>query len=91
MLLGYGGNVGAKDNEGRTTLHIALECWSVDSDDEIAEADEGSVEVVRVLLEHGANVGAEDDKDRTPFQFALANGYDKIMILLSEHGAERVL
>ena len=52
MLLGYGGNVGAKDYKGRTTLHIALDC--------------GSVEVVRVLLEHGANVGAEDDKDRTP-------------------------
>ena len=91
VLLGCGGNVGAKDNEGRTPLHIALDCVSVDSDDESAEADEGSVEVVRVLLEHGANVGAEDNNDRTPFQIALANGYNKIMTLLSEHGARGVL
>ena len=93
VLLEQGASVGTEDKQGRTPLHIAVVYGSVDADDEIGEEDggksleedEGSLEIVRVLLEHGANVGAEDNEGRTAFQIASAKGYDKIMKLLSEH------
>jgi ankyrin repeat protein len=77
VLLEFGGNVGAVDDEGKTPLHFAAEL--------------GSFEVVRVLLEHGANVGAEDKEGRTPFQIASASRKDEIMKLLSEQGVQGAL
>ena len=79
VLLEHGANVGAEDNKGRTPLHEAADYGRVE------------LEVVRMLLKHGANVDAEDSRGRTPFQFALANGYDEIMKLLSEHGAKGLI
>lgn len=46
------------------------------------------IKVIHVLLERGANVGAEDKHGRTPFFLAKEYGYDEIINLLSEHGAE---
>jgi hypothetical protein len=50
-------------------------------------AEQGTVEVVRVLLEYGGNVGAENANGKTALQ--LAHGEDGTIIekLLSEHGA----
>jgi ankyrin repeat protein len=48
----------------------------------------GLIVVICVLLEHGANVGAKDKQGRTPFLLAKEHGYDEIMKLLSERGAE---
>jgi ankyrin repeat protein len=44
--------------------------------------------VVRLLIQRSSDVHARDDEGLTPFQLASANGYDDVMQLLLEHGAE---
>ena len=56
MLLEYGADVNARENECITPLHMA--------------SKGGNLVVARVLVEYGANVDAEDDKGRTPLQVA---------------------
>jgi len=81
VLLEHGANVGAEDKEGRTPLHAAAENIDFQRESE-------KTEVVPVLLEHGANVGAKDKKGRTPLQIASANGFNKMVELLSERGVK---
>ena len=49
---------------------------------------EGELEAVRLLLECGADVGAETDDGETALQVAVEEGYDKVVELLREYGAE---
>jgi hypothetical protein len=47
-------------------------------------SDNGTVDVVRVLLEHDANVDTKAHQGRTPFYIASASGYNNIIKLLSD-------
>ena len=67
------GLVSAKDHEGRTPLHKAAEC--------------GSVESVAVLLDVGADPGMRDEDGRTPLSLALEKGHADVAELLRQHGA----
>lgn len=58
----YGANVGAKDNQGVTPLHVA------------ADGCQWEVEVMRVLLGHGANVSSEDNQGRTAVRECVDEG-----------------
>jgi ankyrin repeat protein len=82
VLLKHGANVGAEDKKGRTPVHGAASGPVFDV------RQNERAEVVAVLLEHGANVGAKDNKGRTPFQIASAKRFNKMVELLSEHGAK---
>jgi ankyrin repeat protein len=82
VLLEHGASVDAEDKEGSTPLHaVAVGLAYYVRQNERAE-------VVSVLLEHGANVGAKDNKGSTPFQIASAEGYGKVVKLLSEYSAK---
>jgi hypothetical protein len=75
LLLNRGADINTtRTDDSWTPLHTAV--------------DSECIEVVRVLLEHGANLDAEDKQGRTPFTLAKENGYNEIMKLLSEHGAQ---
>jgi ankyrin repeat protein len=74
LLLDSGADPNARNDEGRTALHVATKV--------------GVIEVIRLLLERGADIGAEDKRGRTAFSLAKEEGYDEIMKLLSEHGPE---
>ena len=51
-------------------------------------AQEGHVEIVKILLERGANPNAEDDAGRTPLHDAAFKGHVEIVKLLLERGAD---
>lgn len=59
-----------KDNKGKTPLHLACQ-WA-----------EGSLGVIRLLLEHGANVNAQDAECRAPLHEACAAGCVEAVELL---------
>jgi ankyrin repeat protein len=79
VLLEYGVDANAHDANNATPLHLA-------SDSEYG--GEGRLDVVRLLLQYGSDIHARDDEGRTPFMRATAKGYDDLMELLLEHGAE---
>jgi 26S proteasome non-ATPase regulatory subunit 10 len=54
MLLERGAAIDARDNDGKTSLHVAVEL--------------GKIEVARLLLKHGADVNVRDKIGRTPSQ-----------------------
>jgi ankyrin repeat protein len=55
MLLERGAMIDARDNRGRTSLHLAVEG--------------GKIQVARLLLKHGADVNARDESGGTPSQY----------------------
>ena len=46
----------------------------------------GTLEMVRMLLEHGADVEAENDRGETAHRLASAKGYHEVMKLLTKYG-----
>ncbi|KAH9019782.1 ankyrin repeat-containing domain protein, partial [Lactarius hengduanensis] len=60
----------ARDKIGRVPLHSA--------------ANNGHLELVRLLLKHGGNVNACGHDSMTPLDEAKAKGYTEIVQLLSE-------
>ena len=85
VLLDYGADPNARDNDGSTSLHFSSwrkrgNTWS---------SGKGTVEGTRLLLKHGAIIDAEDNEGKTPLQLALEHGRDDIATCLREHGATR--
>jgi ankyrin repeat protein len=80
VLLEHGADTNARDANNATPLHLASDS-SYD--------DEGSLGVVRLLLQYGPDmIHARDDKGQTPFMRATESGLSGIIQLLLEHGAE---
>ncbi|KAL5249390.1 hypothetical protein ACHWQZ_G018297 [Mnemiopsis leidyi] len=75
ILLDFEADVAAKDNHGRTALHVA--------------AQEGHADVLATLLEqeNKACLDAVDDRGRTPLMYAAASGKTRCVELLLEAGA----
>jgi len=69
-----GANTDAKDKDGRTPLHDAV--------------FDGSIEVVRLLLDHGASANPKDRDGRTPLHEASVLWETKIVGLLLGRGAD---
>jgi ankyrin repeat protein len=69
-----GVEVNAKDDMGRTPLHVA--------------ARAGCREICALLLEHGADANIRDVRRQTPLAEALAHGNAETVELLLEHGAD---
>ena len=76
LLLENGADPNVEDDDGMTSLHVAVYA--------------GSLDVVRLLLEHGANVEPGVGVVRTPFQIASEKGHHDVAKLLSEHGAKPI-
>jgi ankyrin repeat protein len=55
MPLKHGAVIDARDDDGRTSLSMAVE--------------RGKIEVARLLLEHSADVNARDELGKTPSQY----------------------
>jgi hypothetical protein len=79
VLLEHGVDAKARDANNATPLHLA-------SNPEYLR--EGHLDVVRLLLQYGSDIHARDDEGWTSFMRATAYGYDKMMELLLERGAE---
>lgn len=69
-LIGFGANVNAKDNRGRTVLMYA------------AGADEPSATVVKLLLDSGADPAAKDVRGDTALDLARQRGRKEIILAL---------
>lgn len=73
FLLSKGADVGARDLEGRTALHVSA--W------------QGHAEMVELLLNHAADVNAVDNDYRTALQSAAWQGHVSVVRLLLERNA----
>ncbi|MBN9518156.1 ankyrin repeat domain-containing protein [bacterium] len=76
MLLEFGADPNARNDDGRTPLHYACDIGSRD------------VELVRLLLQHGADPNARDNRQRTPMSLAWGQSREPTAIreLLAEYG-----
>jgi len=73
MLMEYGADAHAVDNDGWTALHLAC-CGK-------------KLEVTKLLIENGANVNANTKDGRTPLHLACENGRWKMVQFLLRRGA----
>ncbi|TMW62519.1 hypothetical protein Poli38472_005137 [Pythium oligandrum] len=71
--LDQGGDVDAKDEEGRTMLH-----WAV---------DRAQMDMVELLLKHEASPNVQDADGMTPLHYAVSCEDEALTKLLVEHGA----
>ena len=67
-------DIGARDNQGRTPLHYAVEA--------------GKLEIIKYLIERGADVNAADSHGRTPLHYAVKSDRPDVVSLLLEKGSE---
>ena len=74
LLLAHGASPLARDDDGRTPLHLAA-------------AVPGRVTVINELLSHGADVNAPDDFHQTPLHLAAALKSPDVAQLLIRNGA----
>ena len=70
-----GCDVNAKDNHGRTALHLA--------------AEYGYYESMRILVKHGCDINAKDNRGWTALHYASAGDYEfKLCEILIDHGCD---
>jgi len=74
LLLERGADLMAKDEKGRTALHLA--------------AAAGRTKVVEFLLSRGAEIDARDSQGRTPLMLAASRGRKQTVKLLLDKGAD---
>ncbi|RLN31523.1 hypothetical protein BBJ28_00014585 [Nothophytophthora sp. Chile5] len=76
MLINYGADVNAKNNEGRTPLMVV--------------AYMGREEIVKLLLANSVNVELKDNLGRTAFAIARSNRKNVVAELIAEGPAPPV-
>lgn len=74
FLIGRGADVNARTDLGITPLHLA--------------AEQGDIDVLRLLLDHGADVNAQDRAGIAPLHLAAGSGMARGCRLLLERGAK---
>ena len=85
LLLKFGADIKAQDNDSMTTLHLAVRgpaAWADWVD------DVRSSEIARLLLEHGASVHVRDKNNQTPLHLASLRQSSSTMALLLKFGAD---
>ena len=80
MLLEHKPDVNFQDYDGKTPLHILLECRTNNEDEALNHAP--------LLFERGAEVNRRDKHNQTPLLLALGRDWFKLMRILLERGAD---
>jgi ankyrin repeat protein len=75
LLVENGANLGAKDEQGNTGLHLA--------------AMRGSARLAGLLIEHGADIEAVNDHERTALYYAAKHGFRSVFDVLAAAGAKQ--
>ena len=91
LLINYGANLDAQDEEGRTPLHIAVFLSKIGrfyfERFESANARVQSAKAIKILLAHGANPNIQDELGMTPLHMAACVESAKAIKILLAHGA----
>lgn len=74
LLLRYGADVNAKNDDGEVALHYA--------------ALDGYTDIVQTLLDHNADVNVKSEVGATPLSLAEKAGKSNVVALLKQHGAK---
>ncbi|MHB0997971.1 MAG: ankyrin repeat domain-containing protein [Armatimonadota bacterium] len=74
LLISYGANIEARDNDGQTALHLTV------NDSEFQSA--------RMLIDNGADIEVVDNSGMTPLFYAAARGSIEMVDMLLEKGAD---
>ena len=80
ILLEKGAEANAQSDNGKTSLHILLECRTINEDEALNYA--------RLLFERGADVNRRDNDIGTPLHLAIRRTWFKFAQILLEHGAD---
>jgi ankyrin repeat protein len=83
LLLNFGAEVDAQDDDNMTPLHFAVS--TLRHTRSAIVADDYDVKVIQLLLVHGANVEAQNNDGETPVQIAQARGEEEFIQMLLEH------